>query len=198
MPNPYLSGSIWIGERYNDANNELRAALILMESTRGNPPATDPQWILYFINQEAVEKKDIEGSFSRLYKFMENKSGAWPQVYAQATPQDLQGLFNRFAFYNYVSPPIAPINSPVTGQHLRAAREPFRQALEIIKPTGVWIIGSRHAEHAKKVIGAYSQSLEYTVEYTEMNDIARASDEDCHTGWEKFRNLMCSINGCEE
>jgi hypothetical protein len=69
-PNPYPKDSIWIGDRYN----ELRAALILMESTYAEPPPEDPQWIRYFIEKKAINREEIDRSFSRLHWIMTHET----------------------------------------------------------------------------------------------------------------------------
>jgi hypothetical protein len=42
MPNPYPENSIWIGDRYDDPDNELRGALILGVATWGSRLARTP------------------------------------------------------------------------------------------------------------------------------------------------------------
>jgi hypothetical protein len=103
MPNPYPKDSIWIGDRYSDPTNELRGALVLGESTYGEPPPEDPQWIRYFIEKKATKKDDYDSSFSRLFRIMTDETISWIKLYERTSPDDLKSWFDLFAFYNYVS-----------------------------------------------------------------------------------------------
>jgi hypothetical protein len=62
------------------------------------------------------------------------------ELYESSSSDELDRWFNLFAFYNYVAKPIGPTNAVVTKGQLDAARQPFREALQVIKPSGVWIM----------------------------------------------------------
>jgi hypothetical protein len=80
------------------------------------------------------------------------------ELYKRSSSAVLDRWFNRFAFYNYVSKSIGPTNARVTAGQLDAARQPFRQALQVIKPTGVWIMGKRQVEYSEKIIEQYGSN----------------------------------------
>jgi hypothetical protein len=91
MQSLYFIDSIWIGKGYEDSRNNLRGALILGESTYGEVPAEDPQWIWYFINKEAGDnRKYIDRTFGRLYRFMS------PSPWASAATWPLRVTLNIF------------------------------------------------------------------------------------------------------
>lgn len=196
MPNPYPKDSIWIGDRYSDPTNELRGALILGESTYDEPPPEDPQWIRYFIEKKAIKRDDIDKSFSRLFWIMaepfQNDFMTSGELYDRASSAELERWFNRFAFYNYVAKSIGSTNAGVTDPQLDAARQPFSQALQVIKPTGVWIIGQRQVEYSEEIIKQYgikSSDREIMIPH-----VSRVSNVEGPASWLRFKAIMRRIN----
>jgi hypothetical protein len=95
MCNQYPTNSIWTGKRYDDPSNFLRGPLILGESTYGDVPARDPQWIWYFINKEAGDNwKHIDRTFARLHRFMSDKDVGFIELYKRTSSDDLESWFN--------------------------------------------------------------------------------------------------------
>lgn len=108
MSNTYPANSIWIGDRYHDATNVLRGALILGESAWGKPPREDPQWIWHFISKEAVKGDNIDLSFSRLHWLMTDliiAGRSASELYGRTSSAKLKSWFDLFAFYNFSDSP---------------------------------------------------------------------------------------------
>jgi hypothetical protein len=132
---PYPTNSIWTGERYDDPSNFWRGALILGESTYGEVPARDPQWIWYFINKEAGDNwKEIDRTFGRLHRFMSGKDVSFIKLYKRTRSDDLESWFNLFAFTNFVAPSVSAHASGASQSQLEDAGRIFlvRQAVRTI------------------------------------------------------------------
>jgi hypothetical protein len=197
MPNPYSQDPIWIGDRYSDPTNELRGALILGVAPWGEPPPADPQWIRYFIEKKATKKADIDRSFSRLHWIMTDEtisdSCNYIELYERSSSAELERWFNLFAFYNYVSKSVGPTNaSKVTSRQLADARQPFREALQMIDPKGVWIMGKRQVKYSEEIIEQYginSSDREIMIPH-----VCLVSNVGGRESWRRFGDIMRRIN----
>lgn len=120
-------------------------------------------------------------------------SRSWIELYERASSAQLERWFNRFAFYNYVSKSIGPTNAGVTDRQLADARQPFRQALQAIKPTGVWIMGQKQVDYSEKIIERYGIKL---IDREIMNPhVSRVSNVEGPASWRRFKVIMRRING---
>jgi hypothetical protein len=196
MCNPYPTNSNWTGKRYDDPSNFLRGGLILGESTYGEVPARDPQWIWYFINKEAGDNwKYIDRTFGRLHRFMSGKDVSFIKLYKSTSSDDLESWFNLFAFTNFVAPSVSANASGASQSQLKDAGRIFLGRLSVLypKPKGVWVMGEAQTcvSHAVlRELGIPSENIEVMKPHP-----AYISNVDGVKSWERFLAIMRRVNG---
>jgi hypothetical protein len=193
--NPYPANSIWLGNRYNDLRNILRGALILGESTYGEVPSKDPQWIWYFINKEAGDNwKYVDKTFGRLHRFMSGKDVSFIKLYESASKDDLESWFNLFAFTNFVAIPVSAQASGAIQKQLGDAGGVFLERLSILypKPKGVWVLGEAQTRFSLPILtelGIPQENIEVMKPHP-----AYISNREGTRSWMRFEAIMRRAN----
>jgi hypothetical protein len=209
--NPYPKEPFWIGERFYDSANILRGGLIVGESTYGEDE-DDPQWIGYFINKTVIEtnielrregKKEEkpDRTFCRLHWFMAapviRSQFSYEKLFYRTSSEELQSWFDLFAFTNYVLKPVGETNrSKVTDAKLKAARKPFRRALEMIRPKAAWVLGKKQTKDPENALGVLK---DFGVERKNIEVMIAhpvcVSTVEGLVSWEQFLAIMRRLNG---
>jgi hypothetical protein len=195
MHDLYFTDSIWIGKGYEDWRNNLRGALILGESTYGEVPARDPQWIWYSINKEADDnRKYIDRTFGRLHGFMSGKDVSFIELFERTSSADLESWFNLFAFTNFVAPSVSAHASGASQRQLKDSGSIFLERLSMLypKPKGVWVLGEAQTGHSMEVLrhlGIPSGNIEVMRPHP-----AYISNEEGAESWKRFEAIMRRVN----
>jgi hypothetical protein len=148
----------WIGSRYEECGR----VLILLESTYGNPHATQRGDVLAW----ASGSKDP--TFQKIWK-----------ANAQ-TDESRLDLFNRLACMNLWPEPIGANNQvKVSEAQLRLGARTLVARLDLITPEVIWIASKRAADSAKSVLQDYPAKR-----IIETRHPSRASYECLRNAWD--------------
>jgi hypothetical protein len=154
-----------------------------------SPLPRTPQWIRYFIEKKAINREEIDRSFSRLHWIMTDEtvsdSFSSIELYKRSSSAELGRWFNSFAFYNRVAKPVSIERAGARPAQLAAARQIFGEALDIIKPKGVWVIGKAQCDETLPILDGYRIAREIMIPH-----VAFISNLDGKASWRRFRSIM--------
>lgn len=143
-PNPHTMTNLryrfWQGTRYQAADNPLRGALILADSTYRDEGynEADPLWLDYYLRtgDDTTFRMVAKAITGRVLSTFAERKACWANI----------------AFYNFI-PWILPNSDYEPTEQDKARAIPFlRPVLEILKPRAVWVVGKRHWDYSIPII----------------------------------------------
>ncbi len=123
----------WIGSRYSTDGLDGKRLLILGESHYGGDGCHYPEFTTEVIQDMALEQGRL-AFFSRVARLVVGGRGGFSEA-------EREDFWQRIAFYNFIQTALEQQGDRPTYEMWQAAREPFLQTLEELKPHLILILG---------------------------------------------------------
>lgn len=138
--------NIWIGANYERNSDRV---MVLGQSWWGSVELLKdaiPRW---------ADGRLEDATFSRLFSAISELN------VNRVSPAERLEWWNCIAFYNFVPGSSGELrDSPISSGRFESSKVPLRQALEAVKPRGVWVWGKGQAKYSGPVIQEFGAAYE--------------------------------------